>query len=104
MKKPSSIHKKSTKITPHQFGGFGLVIKAVKGTLLTYTSHSPYWFAKCELEKMLKEHDDLLKSNYKSLQIGRWRWVESDTRKRMHCDETRKTYTRLKKVGKKCVN
>ena len=101
MKKPAKLLKKSISVKSYQGGGFRLIIGVGKSTLFSFSHHSPYWHCKCEMENMLNQHDKLNKSTYKSIQIGRWRWVASDTRKRMHCNESRKTYTKLKKVGKK---
>lgn len=82
MKKPAKLHKKAIEINPYPDGGFRLTIKASKATLFTFAYHSPYWLAKCEMENMIYTHNESNKSTYKSIRIGRWRWVDSDTRKR----------------------
>jgi len=83
MKKPAKFYKKAMEIKPCPEGGFRLIIMAANAALFTFANHSPYWFAKRKMEGMFYEKDEFNKSTYKSILIGRWRWVDSETRKRV---------------------
>jgi len=81
--KPANLSKKSIEILPYKDGGFRLIINAAGAIFLNFSRHSPYWHCRVEMANMIADKELFNKSTYKSIQIGRWRWVDSVTRKRV---------------------
>ena len=83
MVKPPSLSKKSIETLPYKDGGFRLIISSANATLFTFAHHSPYWHCRVEMANMIADEELFNKSTYKSIKIGRWRWVDSISRKRV---------------------
>lgn len=94
--KPPSLSKKSIEIIPHKDGGFELIIRAANTILFGFSDHSAYWHCRVKMTSMIADEELFNKSTYKSIKIGRWRWVDSLTRKR--------EWSRIDKVKKREFN